>query len=442
MIAPIKRYCSRVAASFRQNPRRSALLLAIALFVFATLLTISLLSGSDRWHNLPLAFAGIMASLMIAYVFFYGHFFLDIPTACLVLFPIYVLLASIWGQFDSSVITPFLLAGMALASYQFLCSSKLIKEFLLLWLGALIVFALVLAVLYWREIVSLDVGRIGQALNNINIVAEFLCIGFALALYFLFRKQWLSIVPLLLFGALGLLTGSKQFVIGVVVVVIAAVFLAFGKKRWYFSLLTIAGLIGVGILILQLPIFDVIRQRLISLFDFFSPAASAKQQDGSNTERLAMIIEGFYLFGKSPIIGLGKKAFVNQSYFGTYAHNTLANLACDFGLIGIVLFLAPWIVAFAGTRKKATSDPQYRNFLWMGILLVVVLSLARVLIDDKAYYLLLPLILSAARYGADTSRHEFLSIRFYRGRLDYYGLYYDRKKKELVPFMKKQRYKI
>ena len=417
-------------ASFEEKVRLF-LLAAIYGSTFLTLLTICLLSGHDRFHLVPLALAGLQATLMLAYLLFYKKFFLDVPTLFLAAFPFYSAICSLWGFRDSGIITQFLLAALAIVMYQFTVGTHSQHRMLVVWELALLAFSLFFFGFYFGDIINMRIDRLGAAFNNINIIATFFASGFCISLYFVLKKRFLVLIPMLLFLGLGFLTGSKQFLFGIFPPIVVFVFFLFGKKKWYFALLTL-GLAAVFLIaLLQIPAFATIKLRLEDFFAFLTRSDSG---DGSSSERLAMMIEALHMFGQSPLFGNGHGAFVHLSYFSTYAHNTVANVAADYGLVGLVLFFAPLVVLIRESIR-ASMDKNNRAAALAMALMLVVLSVVRVFTEDKSYYITLALALSFTRANSALENYALLSIRFKKRKLSMrrFGAYADGSRHELLP---------
>lgn len=94
--------------------------------------------------------------------------------------------------------------------------------------------------------------------------------------------------------------------------------------------------------------------------------------ESSNSTRINMIREGFQLLSASPIIGVGLGNYTYASSFGTYSHNTVAEVLSTTGLLGASLYLSTYLIIFY-KLVKLTGDNNSREFAFNGIVLFGVL---------------------------------------------------------------------
>lgn len=94
--------------------------------------------------------------------------------------------------------------------------------------------------------------------------------------------------------------------------------------------------------------------------------------ESSNSTRINMIREGYLLLASSPLTGVGLGNYTYASSFGTYSHNTVAEVLSTTGLLGASLYLSTYLIIFY-KLVKLTGDNNSREFAFNGIVLFGVL---------------------------------------------------------------------
>jgi O-antigen ligase len=161
-----------------------------------------------------------------------------------------------------------------------------------------------------------------------------------------------------------LISGSrKSMIAAVLALAMSIVFSAKGSVlQKIVGIIISLILIGIVFYVGQIFFEDVyIFRRFSTFFD-----------ESSNTTRINMIREGFLLLAKSPIIGVGLGNYTYASSFGTYSHNTVAEVFATTGLLGASLYLLTYFIIFY-KLVKLTDDNRSRQFAFDGIVLFGVL---------------------------------------------------------------------
>lgn len=402
-------------ATYRRNKKEAILLTLIYLTEFFFLLSVPVLSGLPIWHYVPIVLFGAEALLVAIWCLVYKKLFVDVIVIFVFLFPLYCLITSFFTRFVSKSLTVFLLAILCIVLYQLLVYKNKRQLFLGVWFLALLSFAAVFLVVYFRDLLSLNFDRLGSAFNNVNEVGLFFTLGLLLSWYYLLRsKKWFFLLFICLFLLLGLTTGSKQFLLSSIPISAIGVCMFFGKKHWYLSLITLTVLAVAVIGCLQLPVFATIKRRAIDFLNFLG-FVSTSNVDTSSAERLRMIKEAFYLFSMRPLFGYGIEGFTFVSYFGTYSHNTLAELLADHGLIGSFIFVFPFLFSVISLAKKRGADKTDRCLSLLLVILILTVSFSSVLIEDKNYYLIIALLGAVSKQNESIEQFSLLIISRKKG---------------------------
>ncbi len=242
--------------------------------------------------------------------------------------------------------------------YLYLIKEKSSKRMLSYIFKAMILVAVYVLLYYNVNYIPklLSVGRVGQEINNVNLIGQCSAIGFIGAIY-LFqstnKKMWLWTMPITLIVALG--TGSRK---ALLYIAIGSVMIAIAKYDWrkVFKYLIIGAFVVAifNFLLNKIDYFWVIKERMDHLFNFISGEGAL---DRSITGRNLMIELGWEQFRQNPILGVGinnSTSFlaaegVRNDY---YTHNNFVELLSTVGIIGFSIFYIRHIVCLIGLAKR------------------------------------------------------------------------------------------
>ena len=241
----------------------------------------------------------------------------------------------------------------------------------------LILFCFFFLFTYFKEIIDaiinkqFDYLRLGEKIAPINMITISFVSPCVMSLYFLFfvkKAIILKILNVLLFFIsffCGVLTGSKQFIVSCVLISLILLFLFFGKKRWYLSLISsIIIIIGI-VLIFSLPAFSTISTRFLEMLNTVFGIGVNGKVDYSTSERTLMIQEGFYLFSQRPIFGYGLWGFALNTSFGTYSHNTFSNSLAEMGIVGSTFYFLILSYPVINFVKKHNYNEKYALIIFL-----------------------------------------------------------------------------
>ena len=389
MIYKLKILFSDEKQAYNENKLKYFMSRIILVLLCLISFTLPVLSSSAL-HNIPLFLTAGLSVLILTFLFMYQSIFVDRKILAIVAFLFIVLLSSILnGTIKQITRTEFLLSIMFITFYEFISIDEFKNKSIFAVYIGLFLFLIIFLAVYFKEIISLDVERLGGIFGNQNGIAQYLCFGYILNLHFAFNKKYyLLLLPLPLFAILSALTGSKQVILIILLSTIAFIIMFFGKKRWYWSLI----LIIVGVLFvfgtLQLKIFSTLRHRIIAMCQQLFNKGSNNSLDMSTIERYNMFFEGLYLFQFKPLFGWGANAFRYIGAYGVYSHSTISELLCNYGLFGFICFILPVLFSAFSTDSK-NNDYKLKTML---IIYVIVLYFISVAINSKVYYLMLAII--------------------------------------------------
>ena len=340
-----------------------------------------------------------MALLGVASIL-YCFLYLDLKVnyACILIpaFSLFALFGTIFGSKDyRSWFSLILLVG---SFFVFVYSFKAIKnKYLVVSLVSLgiFLFSLYFIFHYRNEIINFrsygsEAFRLGTYFDNQNGVAAYAAVGVATSLFsvlFVSKKiRWFFIIPILSTLLVGIVTGSRSFILAVAIFVIVLLFFKF-KKHKFIYLIVVASLIGLSIILLNLPFMGTIKQRMVDAIETLLGISS--KADTSTISRTIWIDYGFYLGSRNLIIGYGVNGFSIYSGVGTYSHSNFAEVICDFGLIGFILFYLPFVLIIL---KAITDKKVDKSLVFSFIIYYFLIGFSNVLYYKKFYYMILAFV--------------------------------------------------
>lgn len=229
-------------------------------------------------------------------------------------------------------------------------------------------------------------NRLGSDFDNQNGVAAFAVMAFGLSLYLILfynkKIRFLFSISLITSLWVGLTTGSRTFIITSYIVAAILLFFFFSKhKIIYLSSLIV-------LTVLALVIFNSIFENrlLIAIQTLFGNAAKS---DTATISRELYMDYGILLGSRNIIVGYGVNGFGIISGVGTYAHNNYAEVLCDFGVVGTILFYLPLFVVLIKAFLNKKID---KRFVIAFVVYYFIASFSNVIYYKKLYYLVLALM--------------------------------------------------
>ncbi len=360
-------------------------LLVISLFLF--FLTFFLFQEVARWNYTMYAPAGMTFLLGLTY-YIKKRKIPDLrPMMCVYVFVGIAYLTSLVANPKAalSYSTLFILAFFSTSVYL---SCRIIGDVkVVLWVSFIASLSLVFGFIavYFKDIVKLNFsGRLGGFFGNENTVAMRLSVSAALmvSIGIYDKKYWLlpfALIPFVLIA----LTGSKKGLIYIGIITVFAV-LSFFRKRIKLGLVFCgAAILGMTLLLFLVPAFETIKSRLVDYVSFlFGNSADTSSFSRSLYKRTA-----FYLSFKNLFIGYGIDGFNVASGIGTYSHDNISELLCNFGLFGLFSFYA--IFACIGLKfKNVIRKPDASIVFYLLLLCYLFTSTTAIYYYDKLPFVL------------------------------------------------------
>lgn len=189
--------------------------------------------------------------------------------------------------------------------------------------------------------------------GNVNSIANYFAGCCILSLYYaLYSKKaihFLFFIPFVVCFYVGVLTASRTFLVGVVITSLIIFVVRFWKK----PLILIPGfavVVAAVILLFTLPAFSVLKKRLIEMFNMIT--GYGYSTDFSTATRILWQDYASYLGSHHLLFGNGLNGFAVYSGTGTYSHANIAELLCNVGLLGLLLYYSVFFVALYDVINK------------------------------------------------------------------------------------------
>ncbi len=305
---------------------------------------------------------------MTGYTVWFIIFFLICSISC-----VYSLNRSVSFTMVSTVLKVFIFAFMLFNIVD--DKSRVEKVMLVNSLSTLILFAYLA---YSGELL-LEEERLGESLtDNANIFATVFMVGAFCSVYFIFFSNKKIYKVLFTAGfilqefALSLSGSRKNFILPIVLLCAMILMSADrnGRKHTVLRLLFVAALLILFLWALfNIPVlYDSIGYRMEGLF---SSVTGEGTVDASTQIRSILVDQALSYWKESPLVGNGIDVFKTLTGYGCYAHNNYAELLCDIGIFGTVVYYAVYVYLLRKLFKiKGISSEK-----WFWIIIIACLLL-------------------------------------------------------------------
>ena len=224
-------------------------------------------------------------------------------------------------------------------------------------------------------------ARIANDALNANTVGLLGANAIVMTIYYMMydKPRWWNVIALPTLGILAA-TGSRKALVFVVVgIVLLFVCKSFRSSNALHSILklvgSLAGLIAIGIMVLQLPMFEEVLTRMEDMVAAFSGTGG----DSSTMIRMSLVDIGWDLFYQSPITGVGVNNPSVFTYFifgrdNYYLHNNYIELLAGTGVIGLVTYYSMYVYLVYNMIR-------YHDFHSNEYVMVLILLLSQLVMD-------------------------------------------------------------
>ena len=329
-----------------------------------------------------------------------------------VLFICFALLSSIWAiSASDTVIMVRTLMRIFICAYMvyitYLNTSELDETILLksvMWAGYIIS---IYALFFYGLDTIIAAGsssslRVDNEFANVNTIGLACALSCVIQINFkylrpkdhLFPSALLMVPSVIVVAA----TQSRKALVFLIVGVLGYAFVKAQKSQKSILIKGFKALLGILILafvlywILQLEVFDGIRERMESMLN---AVLGSGQADHSTIVRKNLRALGIEWFLRYPIGGIGianPHILANQYYaFDAYLHDNFVELLCGGGIIGFCLYYAMYVYLFSQLWRYRKVDKQRAAFfaLWLGLMLIMNYGMVTYYSKSQNFYLMI-----------------------------------------------------
>ena len=193
--------------------------------------------------------------------------------------------------------------------------------------------------------------RMGDLIGNQNTYGLVFANAALVALYYFFfnnEKRHVLFAGLLIF--FGFSSGSKKVAFLLLIGLLFLILSKYGIRKLFKVLIYSFVSLLVGWMLIHLPIFSTILERLES---YLSVTGNI-----SDNIRAELIRYGLELFMENPFLGYGLNNYHLFHWSGVYSHNNYIEVLVSLGIIGFIIYYSVFInSAFALIMKRKNLKP-------------------------------------------------------------------------------------
>ena len=341
----------------------------------------------------------VFFSIILAFfVLIHGKLYFDSFVFLLLIFLASQYVATIINLFPFFSQTGTLMVALTILLYEF-HKQREVKFTTTLYIISLsgLFFLFAFTIKYWHEILNPSFSnRIGTFFGNQNDVARhfaFLSIIF-LSCFFEFKHRflkWLFFFPIVIAIYYILLTGSISNALICISIFLLVPLFKLKKAYKFIYLAILIALIALIFVILNLPSMAYFNKRLSNIINSFFGNIKGAGVDNSTILRFKGALYGFELFFKNPIFGNGYSS-VYRNYV-IMAHNNFAEIAADFGIVGILSYETIILSIFLKVKAK------HKTSIILLLVYIFIFQLFLVSFNDKITCMVLALCASSSTFS-------------------------------------------
>lgn len=235
--------------------------------------------------------------------------------------------------------------------------------------------------------------RLGGDIGQENAFGMNLAITVVLCLYFwFFKNKKINLVIMIFPFGLAMASGSRKALLIIMLAIVLLIYIKFGLKKFYISLVFIVASIIIVYSIIQLPIFYTVFHRVEGMTAMITGEG---RTETSAAYRESFVAHGLEWFKKSPFIGYGLSNFrvLNRNNYGLdlYAHNNYIELLVGGGIIGFVLYYVMYFYILIKLLPMVNNKNSDVVAVFIILLIRLFTDFASVSFDSKMVWVLLAL---------------------------------------------------
>lgn len=347
---------------YKKNKIQFFLKVILDFSIFIFLGTLPIFTYRPGFNKITIVFAIFFGLVLLVYTILYKKILISSFVIILIIFTLYCFIDTILKTrlFDSckSILTTAL---MSIAIYEYCVQEKSISFVALNVIISAIILCIFIFIDNYESIISMNFDRISRDFGDQNTIGLIITAGATLVLYEIIKTRnkikifSLVFIFIFLFPFI-LMSGSRGALFSCLLEIFLFLYFKFGKKHKMLFLVLMFALIVLFVLVIQLPLFSELKNRLIGMVvGIFNPTSGSL--DMSTYSRLKLFEEGLSLWARNPIFGNGGSSFAILSGQDTWSHSTISDLLCCYGAVGLIVWLFPIgqdILSKKGSNKVFT----------------------------------------------------------------------------------------
>lgn len=208
---------------------------------------------------------------------------------------------------------------------------------------------LILSYLYLGTFLLFGYDELGRHMisadSNPNTDGMIMLYGLFVVLLTIKPSKVFSVVSSLaiigLFSYAIILTGSRKTFIALIILILFGLYQLYLKTR---KQLSVAKRTSIIILVIISVIFVGMNSLVFFEESTLISRLEIASEEGDSNVRFSLYREALEFFSKSPLTGIGYSQFMYRSKFNFYSHSTYAEILSCTGIIGTILYFAPYLM--------------------------------------------------------------------------------------------------
>ena len=259
---------------------RNVLFYATASLVFLYAFTIPMFGGREKWNYIMYGIMALLGCCVIIHAILFKEI-VKFKRWQYWFFPIFVVFALIGTLVSSHQyrlwVTLLILVISVLVLMQAFVILRNENLILILVSAGIFCFSLYFIYYYRTDIIHFSAFtregfRLGFDFDNPNVISAICSIGCFGSLYLtlFWKSKWkyIFLLPLFAIGLAGVSTGSRTFIVAILVIAVSLLFFKFKKHKLLMLFIIVAAII-LFIVIINLPFAQTIKNRFERFFDTF-----------------------------------------------------------------------------------------------------------------------------------------------------------------------------
>lgn len=251
-------------------------------------------------------------------------------------------------------------------------------------------------------------NRLGGKINAVNTVAHALVVCIiaivGICVFYNLKKYLLVLIPIgMCFIATESRTATLSLIVGVLLIIYFHIKTINDEStRVSRTIMIIIIIFAIWAIIRNLPVTRNLILKMENSISIIKGEGSFLKESSTET-RLDYINKGWQQFLKSPIWGngIGCAGYALQEDYGyfTYLHNNYMEMLASGGIVGFLLFYAPYFMLFNSFRKRIFVLHEKNPLVFLSFSLIIVKLIAHfgtVVYYSKIEFLLLAFWLAVA----------------------------------------------